>query len=312
MAAIVRGEGITKRWGATVALDGASFEIGSGVTGLLGANGSGKTTLIGLVLGLHRPDAGTIEVFGRDPATADPSTRIRIGYAPEHEALPPTMSAHDLVRHVAELHGIPRREAPGRASDALYEVGLGEERFRAVGTMSTGQRQRVKIAQAIAHDPDLVVLDEPTNGLDPIQRNEMVALIDRVGHGLGLDVVLSSHLLEEVERVSDAVVILDAGRTVASGTLADVRRPDAAEVEVEIDGDEADAQRLVDRLVRRKVVAVAAGRTVVVSLERDESDLDRIRDALDALDLGIRRLAPRRHTLEDVFMRAGAGGDGDG
>lgn len=312
MTVIVRGSGVVKRWGSTLALADATFEIHSGVTGLLGANGAGKTTLIGLMLGLHRPDAGTLEVLGGDPAAADPSARIRIGYSPEHEALPPTMSAHDIVRHVAELHGIPRREAPGRASDALYEVGLGEERFRAVRTMSMGQRQRVKIAQAIVHDPDLVVLDEPTNGLDPLQRSEMVALIDRVGHGLGLDVVLSSHLLEEVEKVSDAVVILDGGRTVAHGSLSDVRRTEAEEVEVEVDGDAGNASRLAERLRKKRVAAVATGTTVIVAFEGDDAVFDKVRDAIDDLGLGVRRLARRQQSLEDVFLRAGSGTGTDG
>ena len=302
---IVRGTGLVKRWGDTVALKGVDVEIGKGVTGLLGANGAGKTTLIGLILGLHRPDAGAIEVLGHDPAAADPGTRLRIGYAPEHEALPPTMHAFDLVRHIAELHGIPRREAPARASDALYEVGLGEERYRAVQTMSTGQRQRVKIAQAIVHDPALVVLDEPTNGLDPLQRNEMVALIDRVGHRLGLDVILSSHLLEEVERVSDSVVILDAGTSVTSGTMAEVRRPDTEELEIDIEGTADDAERLVARLAKKKVTAVATNTRLLVAMDGAESDLDVIRDAIADLGLGLRRLERRRQSLEDVFMRAG-------
>ncbi len=127
------------------------------MTGLLGANGAGKTTLLGLMLGLHRPDSGSLTVFGRDPWLAGAEVRMRLGYAPEHDALPPDVAAHDVVRHLAELHGLPRREATSRASDALWEVGLGEERFRPVGTMSTGQRQRVKLAQAIAHDPELAL-----------------------------------------------------------------------------------------------------------------------------------------------------------
>ncbi|HVM65381.1 MAG TPA: ABC transporter ATP-binding protein, partial [Acidimicrobiales bacterium] len=143
-------------------LNGATFQIGRGVTGLLGANGAGKTTLLGLLLGLHRPDAGRVRVLGGDPWTSGPEVRARIGYAPEYDALPPDVTAADVVRHIAELHGLPRREATGRASDTLWEVGLGEERFRLVGTMSTGQRQRVKLAQAIVHDPQLVLLDEPT------------------------------------------------------------------------------------------------------------------------------------------------------
>src|SRR5439155_4110859 len=169
---------------------------------------------------------------------AGADVRARIGYSPEHNAMPPDVAAHDLVRHLAEVHGLPHRAAMNRASDALYEVGLGEERFRPVGTMSTGQRQRVKLAQAIVHDPALVLLDEPTDGLDPVQRDQMLGLISKVGHDLGLDVVLSSHLLHEVDRVCDAVVILDGGRAVESGRLSDLRQTaTATEMLIEVDGD---------------------------------------------------------------------------
>ena len=301
MTEVVRGEHLTKHWGRTTALSDATFSIGPGVTGLVGANGAGKTTLLGMVLGLHRPDGGSIEVLGQDPWTFGPTVRARVGYAPEHDALPPDMKAHDVVRHLAEVHGLPRRAATERASDVLFEVGLGEERFRPVGTFSTGQRQRVKLAQAIAHDPDLVLLDEPTNGLDPVQREEMLALIKRVGHELGMNVVLSSHLLEEVERVSDAVVILDGGRVVASGRMSDLRGNDAGELLLVLDqpGDV-----LVERLKRKRVEATAVGERVVVTLKTD-AVYDKVRDALADSGIGVRRMEPRTSSLEDVFLAAG-------
>src|SRR5439155_4200494 len=181
---------------------------------------------------------------------AGADVRARIGYSPEHNAMPPDVAAHDLVRHLAEVHGLPHRAAMNRASDALYEVGLGEERFRPVGTMSTGQRQRVKLAQASVHDPSLVLLDEPTDGLDPMQREQMLALIRKIGHEFGLDVVLSSHLLHEVEQVCDAVVILDEGKTVESGTLSDLRTATTTEQEllVEVDGGPSAAAALIAQL----------------------------------------------------------------
>jgi ABC-2 type transport system ATP-binding protein len=298
MVDIVRGEHLTKRWGSTVALSDATFSIGPGVTGLVGANGAGKTTLLGMVLGLHRPDGGSIEVLGQDPWTFGPHVRARVGYAPEHDALPPDMTAHDVVRHLAEVHGLPRRAATERASDVLFEVGLGEERFRQVGTFSTGQRQRVKLAQAVAHDPDLVLLDEPTNGLDPMQREEMLHLIRRVGHGLGMNVVLSSHLLEEVERVSDAVVILDGGQVVASGRLTDLRGADSGELVIDLDGP---ADLLVERLHAHGIAAVAEGERLVVGLEGPVV-YDVVRDAIAELGLGVRRMLPRTSSLEDVFL----------
>src|SRR3954451_5285523 len=224
MAVVVEAESVSKRWGSTLALDSATFTIGSGVTGLLGANGAGKTTMLGMMLGLHHPDGGAITVLGRDPFHAGAEVRAQIGYAPEHNALPPDVAAHDLVRHIAEVHGLPFRAANGRASDALWAVGLGEERFRPIGTMSTGQKQRVKLAQAIVHDPALVLLDEPTDGLDPVQRDGMLALVRRVGHDFGINVVLSSHHLEEVERVCDSAVIIYGGQVVAAGPIDELTR----------------------------------------------------------------------------------------
>jgi len=301
MPPIVLAEGVAKRWGSTTALVGASFEIGPGITGLLGANGAGKTTLLGLMLGMHRPDGGRIEVLGRDPWTLGPEVRARVGYAPEHDALPEDVRAHDVVRHFAEVHGLPRREAQTRASDALWEVGLGEERFRAVGTMSTGQRQRVKLALAIAHDPEIVLLDEPTNGLDPVQRDQMLTLIRRIGHDLGLNVILSSHLLEEVERVSDSVVIIDQGRTVRSGRLDDLRGLDRAELLVELAGAAGDDERFVEELGERGVAAARDGRQIVVALEGDVV-YDLVRDVIAEHGLAVRRLQRRTATLEDVFL----------
>jgi ABC-2 type transport system ATP-binding protein len=301
--AVVDAVGVVKRWGATPVLNGASFTVGSGVTGLLGANGAGKTTLLGLLLGLHRPDSGTVRVLGGDPWTSGPDVRTRIGYAPEYDALPPDVGAADVVRHIAELHGLPRREATGRASDTLWEVGLGEERFRPVGTMSTGQRQRVKLAQAIVHDPDLVLLDEPTNGLDPAQREGMLELIRHVGHELGMDVILSSHLLEEVERVSDSVVILDGGVVVVGGALTELRGS-GDEMIVEVDGGLEQSDRLVARLTASGITAHGIGPGRVIVTVPDAVVLDLVRDTLADAGMGIRRLQPRTASLEEIYLEA--------
>ena len=211
---VVSARGVVKRYGRTVALAGLDADIGPGITGLLGSNGAGKTTFISLVLGLRSRDGGELTVLGKDPATAGIEVRSRIGYAPEHHDLPSELAATDFVRHLAEMHLLPRRAAVQRANDALWLVGLGEERFRPVGPMSTGQRQRVKLASAIAHDPELVLLDEPTDGLDPMQRTEMLALIRRIGTEFGVNIVVSSHHLEEAERICDAVVIVEGGEVV--------------------------------------------------------------------------------------------------
>ena len=192
----------------------------AGVTGLVGANGAGKTTLISLDLGLLRPTTGhRSRCSASIPGTTARQLRAMIGYGPERNVLPDDLRAYDFVRHLAEVKGLPRDEARSRASDSLYLVGLGEERFRALGTMSTGQRQRVKLAQAIAADPKFIVLDEPTDGLDPVQRDEMLNIIRQVNREFGIDVMLSSHVLEEVERVCDHVVALDHGTLVAQGSM---------------------------------------------------------------------------------------------
>jgi ABC-2 type transport system ATP-binding protein len=297
---VVQARGLVKSWGATSVHTGLDFVVGHGVTGLLGSNGSGKTTLLGMILGLHRADSGELEVFGLDPSTAGPEVRALLGYSPEHHTLPPDVRAHDLVRHIAELHGLPHRDATNRASDALWAVGLGEERFRPIGTMSTGQRQRVKLAQAIAHDPQLVLLDEPTDGLDPVQRDQMLELIRRCGTEFGIDVLLSSHLLEEVERVCDAVVILRDGVVAADGSINELRGIGHG-LTIDVDGD---PQRLVDELARRGVASRLDATRVLAETE-DDRTLDTIRDAVADLDLPLRALRPRRRSLEDVFLGRG-------
>jgi ABC-2 type transport system ATP-binding protein len=292
---IVSARGVVKRYGRTVALAGLDAEIGEGITGLLGSNGAGKTTFLSLVLGLRSRDEGKLIVLDADPAAAGIAVRARIGYAPEHHDLPAELSAADFVRHLAEMHLLPRRAAVQRANEALWLVGLGEERFRPVGTMSTGQRQRVKLAAAIAHDPELVLLDEPTDGLDPLQRTEMLDLIRRIGSEFGMHIVISSHHLEEVERVCDAVVIVEGGVVVHAGTLADLRRaPEGLVVEV----DER-AQELAALLAERGFdVTVADG----VLLLAGATGHDAVRDAVADLGVGLRRLAPRGRTLEDVYL----------
>ena len=299
---VVRVENLTKRWGNNTVLDGASFTISKGVTGLLGANGSGKTTFLGMVLGFHRAEAGHLSVLGLDPWTAGPDVRARIGYAAEHEALPPDVRAHDFVRHVAELHGIPKRQAIARASDALFEVGLGEERFRALGTMSTGQKQRVKLAQAIVHDPELVLLDEPTNGLDPMQRDQLLSLVRRCGSELGLNVVLSSHLLDEVERTCDRVVIIANGVASGGGEVSDLEG-DGASVELTVDNDADTAVRVLRQAGLQ--VEVDPNRPLnLICTYTDDGIYDVIARTLSTAGVGIRRLDRERRTLEDAFLEA--------
>ena len=300
---LVEADSLVKHYGSYTALSGASFRIQSGITGLLGANGTGKTTLLGMMLGLHPTDGGTLRVLGIDPYVAGAEVRARLGYAPEHHTLPPDVRASDFVRHVAELHGLPKTEAVTRASDALWLVGLGEERFRPLGTMSTGQRQRVKLAQAIAHDPSLVLLDEPTDGLDPMQRDDMLALIRKIAIDYSIDFVLSSHLLDEVQQICDGAVIIGEGRVLASGSLEQLRGT-GSDIVIELDDDHTVGQ-VVAGLQQAGVAVHVDGRTLVVSGEND-TVFDIARDVCAINQAGITRLARRRLSLEDVFLETTA------
>jgi ABC-2 type transport system ATP-binding protein len=222
--------------------------------------------------------------------------------------LPPDLPAVDFVRHIAEIHGLSRDDAVGRASDALWFVGLGEERLRPLGTLSTGQRQRAKLAMAIAHDPDLVLLDEPTDGLDPSQRDTMLELIGRLASDFGLSVVLSSHLLDEVERTCQSVVILNEGRIAASGSIDSLRGEDHG-VSIEVDHG---VDELVAALTAWGVEVSIEGPAVVVGIAEHMEGWTQdhllwvTRDVVADLGLPLRRLATRRASLEDVFLAVGS------
>jgi ABC-2 type transport system ATP-binding protein len=300
---IIETRGLVMQFPSTRALDSLDVSIPGGVTGLVGANGAGKTTLISLVLGLLAPTSGSIRVLGLDPTDSGPELRAQIGYGPERNVFPDDLRAYDFVRHLAEVKGLPRDEARSRASDSLYLVGLGEERFRALGTMSTGQRQRVKLAQAIAADPRLIVLDEPTDGLDPVQRDEMLNIIVQVNRNFGIDVMLSSHVLEEVERVCDHVVALAEGKLIAQGSMIDLAGASGG-IELEL-VDMPDRPRSVDDVAARLVAAGAGVRrngTVlsVVGLSDDEL-FDLAARSVAGAGARIRRLGQHRRSLDDIF-----------
>ena len=300
---IIETTGLVMEFSSTRALDGLDLRVPPGVTGLVGANGAGKTTLISLALGLLKPSSGSIRVLGLDPTVDGPALRAMIGYGPERNVLPDDMVAYDFVRHFAQIRGLPRDEARSRASDSLYLVGLGEERFRALGTMSTGQRQRVKLAQAIAADPRLIVLDEPTDGLDPVQRDEMLGIIVDVNRNFGIDVMLSSHVLEEVERICDHVVALDAGRLVAEGSLADLAGA-LGGVEVELIDlvDRPGSVEAVERQLAERGLSVRRSHLALsVSGATDDELFDAVVAAVAACGARIRTLGRRRRTLDDVF-----------
>ena len=301
--AVISTTGLTMQFGSQRALDSLDIEVPHGVTGLVGANGAGKTTLMSIALGLRTHTAGSIKVLGLDPHRDGAQLRSVVGYGPERNVLPEDMPASDFVKHFAEVRGMPRSEAKGRASDALWLVGLGEERFRALGTMSTGQRQRVKLAQAIAADPRLILLDEPTDGLDPVQRDEMLLLIKQISAEYEIDVMLSSHLLEEVERVCDHIVALDAGTLVAQGQLSTlVGDTEMIHVDlVEVD-DRPDAIDGVERRLRTAGFDVRRDlNRISVTGSDQRATLDAIRDSVAAEHARLRRIETGRRTLEDLF-----------
>jgi ABC-2 type transport system ATP-binding protein len=295
VTAVLRAEGLTKTFGAVRALDGLDVEVPAGRIGFVGANGAGKTTFFRLVLGLIHPTSGRVEVLGR-PVAADPvGVRTSLGYMPEHDCLPGDQTAADAVATLGELSGLPARAARQRASDVLNLVGLDEERFRPIATFSTGMKQRAKLAQALVADPKLVLLDEPTAGLDPSGRDSMLDLVRRLGD-FGISVVMATHILEDVQRVCDYVVMLDGGRLVAAGPTADLTADTAAVVVEVAAGPRPLALALEDAGL---ACTILDGRVEVMTTGPD--DLDVIRDTVAALGLPLLRLATRGHSLDEVF-----------
>ena len=214
------------RYGSVVALDSLDIELQPGVIGLVGANGAGKSTLIKLLLGLLEPNGGSAEVLGFDTQRQGPELRQYVGYMPEHDCLPNDVSATEFVSHMAQVSGLPAGAARERTAETLRHVGLFEERYREMRGYSTGMKQRVKLAQALVHDPRLMLLDEPTNGLDPRGRNDMLDLIERIGSEFRVPIILSSHLLGEIERVCEHLVEIAGGRLVRSVPMSDVDEGD--------------------------------------------------------------------------------------
>jgi ABC-2 type transport system ATP-binding protein len=293
---------LTKRYGSVTALDSLSVEVPDGRVGVVGANGAGKTTLFRILLGLARPTEGAVYVRGISVADDPIGVRARLGYMPEHDCLPLDQTAADVVATFGELSGLPVRAARQRASDVLDLVGLDEARFRPIGGFSTGMRQRAKLAQALVGDPALVLLDEPTAGLDPAGREEMLALVARLGT-FGISVLMSTHLLDDVQRVCDYVVMIDGGRLVVAGPPASLlARTGTVTVDV---GDDAGAQRLATGLGARGLQAEAAEDVVQVTVSSDD-DLDVIRDVVADLGLPLYRLGSRLTSLDEVFFERAA------
>ena len=293
---LLRLDHLTKRYSGTTALDDLSIEVPRGRIGLVGANGAGKTTTFRLLLGLAHPTEGNIEVCGIDVGRDPIAVRSQLGYMPEHDCLPLDQTAADVVSTFGELSGLPARAARQRASDILELVGLDEARFRPIGEFSTGMRQRAKLAQAIVSDPELVLLDEPTSGLDPAGRDDMLALVSRLG-SFGISVLMATHLLDDVQKVCDYVVMIDAGRLVVAGaTDSLLERTGTVTVDVGPGGEQ-----LVTALGGVKLPAVAADGVVEVEISGDE-DLDVLRNLIAQLELPLYRLSTRVTSLDEVFL----------
>ena len=292
---ILQVSNLTHDYGDVVALNKLELEVPGGVTGLVGANGAGKTTLLRLMLGLLHPTEGSMNVLGHDPEREPLEVRARIGYMPEGTCLPRDQTAADFVSYAAQLAGIPPREAKRRASETLFLVGLEEERFRFLGDFSTGMQQRVKLAQAIVHDPDLLLLDEPASGLDPEGRVQMLRLIQRLAD-FDINVIVSSHVLTDIEQTCEWVVMLDAGDLLRSAPLEGFDRLSTVVVEVIDQVDE-----VIMALEARQVSVARDGRRLIAG-PGDGSIEEAVVAATAEVGAGLVRMLRGSASLEDLFL----------
>ena len=297
---VIETDGLLKRYPGVVALDYLTLSVEPGIVGLVGPNGAGKSTLLKILLGLLAPTGGSAAVLGFDTSRESIRVRELVGYSPEHDCVPGDISAANFVVHMARMSGIPAAAARERGAEALRYVGLYEERYRPMHGYSTGMKQRVKLAQALVHDPKLLFLDEPTNGLDPEGREEMLDLIDRTGRAFGISIVMSSHLLNEIERVCDALIVIDQGRLVEAGRIADLTEV-TSRLLVEVEGPAAE---VAGRLAASGFEAIADGRRLEVAFEPREAT--RVRESILAAvveaGLPLILMEQQRRSLEDLFQ----------
>jgi len=298
MSSIISTESLSKRYDGVLALDGVTLEISTGSIGLLGENGAGKTTFIKLLLGLLAPTSGSAQVLGLDVTHQSLELRRRVGYMPEDDCLPPELSALDLMVRMGRLSGLPKEAAVQRAYDVLHLVGLGEERYRPIGGYSVGMRQRVKLAQALVHDPKLILLDEPTSGLDPQGREEMLALIRDIRAKLGISLLLSSHLLPDVEKVCDHVVILKEGQVMAQGPLEELLGGLSEGLLVRVAGD---SEPFIRGLKAEGLEVEEAGGQLLIKADSEEVYDTILRQAVET-GVQLRRLERQARTLEEFFI----------
>ena len=295
--AVIEARGLTKRYGTTVmALDELTVSVEPGITGLIGANGAGKSTLIKILLGLLEPTEGKASVLGHDCVSDGFAIRTLTGYMPEHDCLPPDVTATEFVTHLGRMSGLPATAAKERAADSLRHVGLYEERYRQIGTYSTGMKQRVKLAQALVGDPRVLLLDEPTNGLDPAGRTAMLELIARIGTEFGISILVASHLLGEIEQICDHLVAIDAGRLLRADSIRSMTQASSVLV---IEVDEG-LELLQAELSTRGLKPLPYQRGLLVQIAGDVT-YDTVRDAVADLGLPLSRMEQRRHRIEELF-----------
>ena len=300
-AAVIRTDALTKRYpGDVTALAGLTVDIQPGITGLVGANGAGKSTLIKILLGLLPPTSGRAVVLGHDVAASGERIRTLTGYMPEHDCLPPDVTGTEFVTHLGRMSGLPATAAKERAADSLRHVGMYEERYRQTGTYSTGMKQRVKLAQALVGDPRLLLLDEPTIGLDPAGRSSMLDLISRIGAEFGISIMVSSHLLGEIEQICDQLVVIDGGKLLRSDSMTSFTKVSQVLL-IEVDEGVAALQA---ELAARGLEPRRSGRGLLVRIDGDAT-YDMVRDAVADLGLPLNRLEQQRRRVEELFLDNG-------
>ncbi|HEV8111317.1 MAG TPA: ABC transporter ATP-binding protein [Planctomycetota bacterium] len=305
---IVEIRGLEKRYGPVRALAGLTLALSPGPTGLLGPNGAGKTTLIKLLLGLLRPDAGEARVAGCDPTTARGRLALRrsVGYMPENDCLLPGLTGLETVATLGRLTGLSGEDSQSRSHEVLDYVGIEEARYRLADEYSSGMKQRLKLAQALVHDPALLLLDEPTSGLDPKGRRHMLDLVHDLGHGQGKSVLLCSHLLPDVERTCDHVVVLRKGSVAIAGPIQELTRVEGRRVRLDVLGDRAAfARRLAESGFAHD--ADADGR-LLVRLDGRAEDADELFALAASSGATLRGVEKVRSSLEQVFV-AGMGAE---
>src|ERR1051326_3593732 len=308
MEPVIELDGLEVRFGQRTILKGLKASLTGRAIGLLGPNGAGKSTLLNTLLGFHHPSAGTARISGRDARTRAREVRSLIGYMPENDSFIASMSGVRFVRLMAELAGLPREQALERAHEAFFYVGLGEVRYRALGTYSLGMKQSAKLAQAIAHGPKLLFLDEPTNGLDPPARSRIIQLIQEVRDRGDLHLILSSHLLRDVEECCDQVVILKDGRLAAYCDLEEERRANRRFLEIETRGGTNGMFLETMEKMGCETAPGAQGRIKLIL--PDGLEVRRLYEIAAAQNVQIRRLNHKRDSLEDIFLKAMEAPDG--